>query len=61
MFCPKCSGRMTFERFQEFSDSFDGWRCVNCGEILDRVILQHRRERPKIVGPRAYFAVIQAI
>ncbi|WP_121989568.1 hypothetical protein [Nitrospira lenta] len=28
---------------------FQGWRCVNCGEVVDAVVLAHRRNHPE--GP----------
>ncbi len=40
--CQRCSGRMAFEKFYGINDSFSGWRCVTCGDILDPVILLHR-------------------
>jgi hypothetical protein len=41
---------MVRDRFVDLSDDtgqldFDGWRCLNCGEIIDALILQHRRDR----------------
>ena len=33
---------MAFEKFYGESDSFSGWHCVMCGDILDPVILLHR-------------------
>ncbi len=43
--CPKCNGRMAFEKFYGESDSYFAWRCVICGDILDPVILLHRLSR----------------
>ena len=40
--CQRCNGRMAFEKFYGENDSFFGWRCVICGDILDPVILLHR-------------------
>ena len=40
--CQRCNGRMAFEKFYGVSDSYFGWRCVICGDILDPVILLHR-------------------
>jgi len=40
--CQRCKGRMAFEKFYSDNDSFFGWRCVSCGDILDAVILLHR-------------------
>ncbi len=40
--CRRCQGRMAFEKFYSEQNSFFGWHCVICGEILDPVILLHR-------------------
>ncbi len=40
--CPRCNGLMGFEKFYAPQDSFSGWHCLLCGEILDSVILLHR-------------------
>ena len=33
---------MAFEKFYGENDSFFGWHCLICGDILDPVILLHR-------------------
>jgi hypothetical protein len=33
---------MILEKFFDVSNTFFGWHCVICGEILDPVILLHR-------------------
>ena len=43
MDCPRCKGVMAQEVFEDLLDdtgnlSFNGWRCLICGEILDPVI-----------------------
>ena len=48
MRCPRCDGLMVHEKFEDFrlgSDDHEyaGWRCINCGEIVDPVIAVHRR------------------
>ncbi|NJN36881.1 MAG: hypothetical protein HC794_07270 [Nitrospiraceae bacterium] len=25
---------------------FEGWRCLNCGEVIDPLVLTHRMESP---------------
>ena len=42
--CPRCSGLMVQERFDDVWGSlpFPGVRCLNCGEILDPLIREHR-------------------
>ncbi len=42
MHCQRCNGRMAFEKFYGENDSFFGWHCVICGDILDPIILLHR-------------------
>ena len=42
MRCLRCGGRMIFQKFYDVSNTFFGWHCVICGEILDPVILLHR-------------------
>jgi phage FluMu protein Com len=47
MDCPRCHGLMVVEKFTEMEDCsgipwMRGWRCMNCGEVLDRVIYQRR-------------------
>jgi DNA-directed RNA polymerase subunit RPC12/RpoP len=49
MRCPKCNGVMNFEEFLyggggEIPWSYEGWRCVYCGEIVDPLILLNREE-----------------
>jgi hypothetical protein len=41
--CPRCSGLMVSEWYQDLSD-YTAQRCVQCGEIVDPVILQNRRQ-----------------
>lgn len=50
MMCPRCGGLMRQEQFYDHFEialhaDFAGWHCINCGEILDRVILAHRCQR----------------
>jgi hypothetical protein len=40
--CQRCNGTMAFEKFYGQNDSFFGWHCLMCGDILDPVILLHR-------------------
>jgi hypothetical protein len=39
--CPRCSGLMVAEWCQDLSD-YTVQRCVQCGEIVDQVILRNR-------------------
>ena len=45
--CERCGGLMVPHRFPEYSSGTsrqygDGFRCVNCGEVVDGVVLQNR-------------------
>ena len=40
--CPRCSGLMVAEWCEDLSD-YTGRRCVQCGELIDPVIMQNRR------------------
>lgn len=46
MRCRRCQGLMVCERFVDLAQTnllwAFAWRCVNCGEVLDAVILSHR-------------------
>lgn len=51
MCCGRCNGLMIRDSFLDLRDDmgslqFDGWRCVNCGEVLDPVVLAHRMNPP---------------
>ncbi|TKS63349.1 MAG: hypothetical protein EWM73_01531 [Nitrospira sp.] len=41
--CPRCSGLMVAEWCEDLSD-YRAQRCVQCGEVIDPVILQNRRQ-----------------
>ena len=49
MTCLRCDGLMVHEKFEDLdglwsSDhEFTGWRCLNCGAIVDPVIAAHKR------------------
>jgi hypothetical protein len=43
MTCHRCDGLMNHERFYDLGDysgdfECEGWRCINCGAIVDPVI-----------------------
>lgn len=40
--CPRCGGLMVAEWCQELSN-YSAQRCVQCGELIDPVILENRR------------------
>ncbi len=47
MKCYRCGGVMVLEKFYGISEDFLGWRCIFCGEIVDKVILENRLEQGK--------------
>lgn len=42
MHCPRCKGRMYTEKYYDFVRSFEAWKCISCGEVLDSTILSNR-------------------
>ena len=55
MTCPRCDGLMVQEKFEDLdglwsSDhEFSGWRCLNCGAIVDSVIAAHTHITSSVV------------
>ena len=47
--CPRCNGLMVAEWCEDLSD-YRAQRCVQCGEVVDPVILQNRRQDGMTVG-----------
>ncbi len=47
--CPRCSGLMVTEWCQDLSD-YRAQRCVQCGEVIDPVILQNRLQLGMAIG-----------
>lgn len=45
MKCCRCGSRMVFEKFYGPNEYFPGWRCIQCGEIVDQVILENRQQK----------------
>jgi len=43
MKCHRCGGVMVCERIYGPDGHFLGWRCIQCGEIIDEVILENRQ------------------
>jgi len=42
MKCPKCNGLMYTESILEFDGVSHIWKCINCGAVIDPIILQNR-------------------
>ncbi len=51
MKCPKCKGLMYTERFSDFYIVFDVWKCVNCGALIDRTILENQKGPSRLRAP----------
>ncbi len=52
MRCPKCGGLMNFETFvnvdvESIPWHYEGCRCIDCGEIIDPIILRNRARKTK--------------
>jgi hypothetical protein len=48
MRCQRCQGCMISDHFMDILNGsgeidFEGWRCLNCGEITDPVIVCHHQ------------------
>ena len=42
MKCPRCNNGMIYDKFYGHYESYWGWKCVICGELVDQVILENR-------------------
>ena len=58
MRCARCQGLMVWDQFLDMAQADAlwalAWRCINCGEVLDAVIEDHRRcnlVEPKLRKP----------
>jgi len=45
--CDRCGGVMAYEKFYGQAEDYFGWRCIVCGDIIDRVILENRSRRKR--------------
>lgn len=50
MVCGRCQGLMVEDHLLDIEEAFGclwirGWRCVCCGDVIDRLILQRRMAR----------------
>ena len=43
MKCLRCNSAMIYDKFYGPDEHFWGWKCVICGEIVDRIILENRQ------------------
>ena len=53
MRCYRCGGAMIYEKFYGNSEHFFGWKCISCGEIVDRLILENRQHPQRWYGSSA--------
>jgi hypothetical protein len=44
MKCHRCGGAMIYEKFYGGGEQFYGWRCIFCGEIVDQIIFENRKQ-----------------
>ncbi len=42
MKCHRCESIMIYEKFYGPQEHFLGWRCICCGDMVDRLILKNR-------------------
>lgn len=65
MTCVRCYGLMIDDSFEDLRDDthqfrFAAWRCLNCGEVMDSVIIGHRlkmedRDQPRTAAQSNYY------
>ena len=46
MDCPRCQGLMCLERLCDMGDISYAWKCINCGALVDRIIMQNHTKAP---------------
>ncbi len=56
--CPRCQGFMVLVRYEDWGSTTNpqalvAWSCVQCGEVIDPVILANRARRLKPTGGQA--------
>ena len=52
MRCHRCGEMMIYQKFYGDCEHHFGWKCISCGEIVDRLILENSRPSAT-AGPRA--------
>ena len=40
--CDRCGGMMVYEKMYYGTEHYWAWKCVHCGEHIDRVIWENR-------------------
>jgi ribosomal protein L37AE/L43A len=51
MKCPKCEGLMYLERLSDFFIIFHAWKCINCGALMDKTILDNQKKSLPFLEP----------
>lgn len=51
MECPKCNGLMYVERLSDFFVVFHVWKCINCGALIDKTIIDNQRKNLPTAEP----------
>jgi len=53
MDCQRCHGLMCLERLCDMGDVSYAWKCINCGDLVDKTIMSnHARVHEMILSPR---------
>jgi hypothetical protein len=55
MKCDRCGGLRLWSHFANLGSAvgawaYDGWRCMNCGDIVDAVILENRSLQQTLIS-----------
>jgi hypothetical protein len=58
MCCPRCRGFMVLVRYEDWgstttNQAFLAWDCVQCGAVIDSVILANRAKLPALTRDRS--------
>lgn len=66
MKCGRCTGLMTEQLWINLNDEasqvwVEVWHCLNCGEVVDAVILENRKNLPKPTYGRARLKTANAM
>ncbi len=48
--CNRCGGMMIYEKIYCMTEHVWVWKCVYCGEHIDRVILENRGSMSQTIG-----------
>ena len=67
MRCARCSGLMVRERFEDLQGlgsgdhEYAGWRCINCGAIVDPLRDEHRLLASQIVASNPTLLAVSVV